>query len=1139
MNLPNNQSICLKELFTPIGVIGDTNQFSNAFVTKLAFAYFEITEGKNYVLSYDMRTISKDIVNCFILVAEKLGVNISCLGITSIEHLLFSIKNGNYDGGIIISPNTHVTTIAGIRFFEPSLVPINIEALFDKFNKTQSNKILPKNLKPIPIISHLKDYFFNTLKIVEPINWKNHKIIIDGGNGLGAEFLISSLEKIPQLQTISIYKEPNSFFPHHLPDTRDSRNMSELSRLIIETQSDLGIILNHDGDEIVFLDDKGQIINSSFLGSLITKIILENNPQAKIGYTPQFKWAVMSQIKNDVQGIPLKSNWQDFFQISRELELDFSFDVNGLYLYKDSNYSINNLLTICLVVEYLSKKNIKLSEEIINFSNNIFMNKLYFSLKPETDLQNIKVEFGEIFESASFHEDFGMSFDEPNYHAFIENISDTNEIIIYLESKSGLLNNDIITRINNKLQNFAQPTQTACNKFDIICPQIEKLSCREKFEILLKNFWFTWNPHHILPIIEFYGDGWRKNLPPEALISNYGKDKLTQLLSEKDWELSQNLRIFYNYLENKDNFNSLCLSNIKFQIFETKPIAYFCMEFGYVDWLQIYSGGLGILAADYVKQASDMGIPVIGIGIFYHQGYLHQDFGPDGNQLENYIHQDPMDYNMELAKDEDGEVIVIELQMGESVVNVRAWKQMVGKNVMYLLDTNFEDNKEWEDRLISGYLYGGDIENRIRQEIMLGIGGTRLLERLKIKPSIYHMNEGHSGFLIFERVREIMSEKKQTFETAIKIAKENLVFTNHTLKQAGNDIFDFMLFEKYLLSYANELNLDINDMFNFGYDKSYSQGGFSMTVFCLRNATVSTSVSKLHGKAAEALWKENPLIPVTNGVHLPTWISPEIHILLDEYVGENWHLSMENLDYDGVQKIPSKKLWDAHIIRKRKLINSLNNVLGLELREDVLTIAWSRRLAAYKRPDLIITDIERLKRIVSNAERPIQILIAGKSHPKDTIGKQILQKINQSFSDEFFKNKIEVIPGYNWQLARRIVSGADIWLNTPYRYEEACGTSGMKAAANGALQFTTLDGWTDEVNWYKIGWVISENNSAESLYDTLENQIAPLFYTANQQGFNDDWTEMMRNSIELILKDFSSERMLMDYLNNIYTKLLL
>jgi starch phosphorylase len=383
-----------------------------------------------------------------------------------------------------------------------------------------------------------------------------------------------------------------------------------------------------------------------------------------------------------------------------------------------------------------------------------------------------------------------------------------------------------------------------------------------------------------------------------------------------------------------------------------------------------------------------------------------------------------------------------------------------------------------------------------------------------------------------------MQEQNISFNDALKQASQSLVFTNHTLKSAGNDIFDYMLFEKYLQPYASEIKTDVNTLFNLGDDKTYSQGGFSMTIFGLRHAKVSNAVSKLHATAAANIWHEYSLTPVTNGVHMPTWVSPEIHKLLDQYLGEEWHYASTDMDFQRILKIPKQLLWEAHNIRKQKLIHSLNSELGLSLKPDILTIAWSRRLAQYKRPDLLISDVERLKAIVASTDKPVQILIAGKSHPKDTIGKQILQKMNQYFENEFFNNKVEIIPGYNWQLARRMVSGADIWLNTPYRYEEACGTSGMKAAANGVIQLTTKDGWTDEVDWFRIGWVISEQDSADSLYSLLQNDIVPLYYNKNESGFNEDWLSMMLNSIQLSLQNFSAERMVRDYLDKIYNQVL-
>lgn len=1135
MDLPDKSSVRL--LYNDNGIFGNLNDLNDDLVIKIILSFIEVSNTNSIVIAQDMRIFSTHTVNLISKIATIKNISIATLGICSVDQLLFAITNNQFQSGIMISSNLPIKDQIGFRFFDANADLIDGEKIFNRLpleNSVDISNILDPTIQSISVI---KDYFFNTLKSVDPINWKNYKIVIDGGNGIGGESLCNLLQKIPQINTITQFIEPNDKFMHHMPLIEDANNAKELSDTIKYIQADFGVLLNHDGDRILFVDDKGEVVDSVIFSGLMIQILQQKYPEYIFGITYDFKLIFEEIINNKSKIVYLENSFSQIKRKSRELNIDFSVDDNGLFIYKDCNYSLNSLYTISILIEYLTRNNIKLSEAISEIKNSFFIEKFLFFVNPGNNIKSIKDHLQSSFEgSRENNMSPNYSLEDTNYRISIVETSDSRYIKIFLESKSELLTQEISNKIQSNLLNIT-------NKKEFTDPRVlinfeYQMSPREKFEVLLNNFWFTWNPHHILPIIDLYGEGWRKNSPPEALMANYGREKLNTLLDSKNWELDQNLRLFDIYLESKESFNDLVKTDIKFQILKTNPIVYFCMEYGFVDWLQIYSGGLGILAADYIKQASDSGENVIGIGLFYHQGYLHQDFGPDGMQQENYIHQDPLDYNMSLAKDNEGKEIVIELPIGTSTVRVRAWKQLVGKSIMYLLDTNFEDNKIWEDRLITGYLYGGEIENRIRQEIVLGIGGAKLLERLGITPSIYHMNEGHSGFLIFERIRQIISEQNLGFSDSLAKVKNNLVFTNHTLKQAGNDIFDYLLFEKYFDVYAKELGVDVNTLFNLGDDKTYSQGGFSMTVFCMSNAAISNAVSKLHGQAAKNIWKDNELIPITNGVHLPTWISTEIHQLLDKYLGEEWHYSLKKVDLEKINDIPSKLLWDVHQIRKEKLINSLNSVLGLNLNPQALTIAWSRRLAQYKRPDLIIADIERLKSIVSNTDRPVQILIAGKSHPKDGIGKQILGKINQSFSDEFFKNRIEVIPGYNWQLARRMVSGADIWLNTPYRYEEACGTSGMKAAANGVIQFTTLDGWTDEVDWYKIGWIIDENNPSDSLYNYLENNIAPLYYSKNSKGFNEDWVEMMRNSIKMILRDFSSERMLDDYLNKIYSKLL-
>jgi len=660
---------------------------------------------------------------------------------------------------------------------------------------------------------------------------------------------------------------------------------------------------------------------------------------------------------------------------------------------------------------------------------------------------------------------------------------------------------------------------------------------KNKFEILLNNLWYTWNPHHIMPIIDLYGDGWRKNAPPQEFITQYGTKRFEQILHDAHIEIEDNYKLFRKYKKLDKWFDDKARDDTKLNVLKTNPIAYFSMEYGLVDWLQIYSGGLGVLSGDYLKQASDVGLPIKAVGLFYHEGYFHQDFGENGEQIERYMHQDPDDYPLKLALDSSGKPIEIQVDIAGHPVYIRAWKLSVGNVALYLLDTNYSKNETWDDRKITAHLYGGDTDTRIRQEIVLGIGGVRLFTALGIDPSIFHMNEGHSGFLVLEEAKKHV-DKGLDFKEAIIKASDKLVFTNHTLKQAGNDKFSYELINRHLGSYCEALKTDINTIFDLGKDDKYADGKFSMSILGMRNAKISNAVSILHGRAAKKLWPDYDLVPITNGVHMPTWVSPEIHKLLDEYLGDVWHSGQDNVDYSKIDDIPASELWQAHISRKKKLISTLNSNLDLKLDPDALTLAWSRRLASYKRPDMIISDLDRLRKILSTTNQPVQILIAGKAHPKDTIGKEILQNMNKALSAPEFKNKVVVIPGYNWQLARRMISGADIWLNTPYRFEEASGTSGMKACANGVLQLTTKDGWTDEVDWYKKGWTIAEEEPVKSLFDTLEYQIMPLFFDSIIGSYNKYWIDMMKESMKLVLKNYSMDRMVKDYLEKVYKSII-
>lgn len=663
---------------------------------------------------------------------------------------------------------------------------------------------------------------------------------------------------------------------------------------------------------------------------------------------------------------------------------------------------------------------------------------------------------------------------------------------------------------------------------------------KQQYLKVLNNLYYSWDQKVDLPLLEEFQEGWRRHPSPQSYLEDFGQNVLDNILAKHASSISTAAKRLDNYHSTQTWFDKYCETNPRFSKLRENPVAYFCMEFGLIDWLQIYSGGLGVLAGDFLKEASDMGLPVVGIGLFYHQGYFHQSFTNEGRQIDEYITQHPTDFPLELVKNSDGTPMLIEIDIKDHVVYTQAWKLKVGRVNLYLLDTNIEENKLQDDRMISAHLYGGDNDTRIRQEILLGIGGARLLHRLGIDPSIFHMNEGHSGFLVLEIAKQIMQKNGVDFQKALEEVDAELVFTNHTLKPAGNDNFPYELLASYLFAYTDDLNTDLETIFELGRDDDYSNGNFSMTTLGFRHAKVSTAVSKIHGVAAAKIWPKYPLLAVTNGTHAPTWLNPDLYKLLGKHLGDNFLENPLETDYSQIFSIPAEEIWEVHKMRKHKLINTLNKELSLYLNPDALTISWSRRLASYKRPDLIISDIARMKSIVNNSERPVQILIAGKAHPRDLAAVDLLQKMNQELSSAMnteLAHKVVVLPDYNWKLAKAMVSGSDVWLNTPFRFEEASGTSGMKAAMNGVIQLTTLDGWTDEVDWEGKGFVVDHNDPVTSLHDNLEFKVAPLFFDQNLQGYNEQWVKMMKESMFLGLKDFSTTRMVSDYIEKVYSQI--
>ncbi|MCA9385250.1 alpha-glucan family phosphorylase [Candidatus Dojkabacteria bacterium] len=653
----------------------------------------------------------------------------------------------------------------------------------------------------------------------------------------------------------------------------------------------------------------------------------------------------------------------------------------------------------------------------------------------------------------------------------------------------------------------------------------------EKLEDIFSNLYYTWDKDLYAFIDKLDSYNWRKTKSPSVIIHRYLEEH--KIPKEEDLTLIENgISAIRKYLNDVTWCEEHCHENKDLLAFSQHPIAYFCAEYGLVDWLQIYSGGLGVLAGDFIKEASDYGLPILAIGLFYHEGYFHQNFDSEGIQNEHYIPQDPAASMLTLVRDKEENPVEVSVTIEDHEVYVRGWELKVGHRSIYLLDTNFEKNEKWEDRMITAHLYGGDEDTRIRQEIVLGIGGYRFIQNIGIHPSVIHLNEGHASFVVLEKMNE--TDTTLPIEDRFDKAKSNILFTNHTLNAAGNDKFEFSLIEKYMKPYADALGIDIEALFGFGNDQLYSKSAFSMTILGLKGSRIANAVSLLHGEATKRLWPDYPMEAITNGVHMPTWVAGPYQQEFEKYVDMEWKNPTASVDWEKINDIPDETIWQIHNDMKKLMIERINSTLGSSLDQHALTIIWTRRFAAYKRPDMFLQDIERLSEIVNHAERPVQFLIGGKAHPRDTLGKQLLQKVISITQDSRFKNKIVFLKGYNWNLARYVMPGADVWLNNPIRFEEASGTSGMKAGANGVLQFTTLDGWTDEVNWEGKGWVLPQEHISSQIYEILSNQIAPLYYA--NEAYPREWVSMMKETMKACLSHYNMGRMLEEYIQ-LYSKL--
>lgn len=537
-----------------------------------------------------------------------------------------------------------------------------------------------------------------------------------------------------------------------------------------------------------------------------------------------------------------------------------------------------------------------------------------------------------------------------------------------------------------------------------------------------------------------------------------------------------------------------------------KPVAYFCNEFAIDNELPIYSGGLGILASDTMNEAALQHFPMVGVGILYKGKNFIQHITTDGT-AETRDSEFDHDTSFLRPTTQSGKPLVFDLIPGISEVMVKSYHVRLSDNtILFLLSTDLDSNPpEWVSDMDA--LYHGDDESHLRQQLLLGIGGIKLFDLLGIKPTIYHIQEGRPEFLIWELTKNLMQTENFSFEKSWAQAKEKIVYTNHTLVSAGNLGYSKSLVEKWAMPFAKSMQVDVNLLIKDGINEN---DNFSTTLFALNTSSKQTAVSKVHADYANKEWKNFDFIGITNGVHLHRW-----------------------QDSDFREELSDRQLWDLHCLKKRELMETVIQRTGFGYDPNKLVITWARRLAEYKQPKIIFSDIERLKSIVSRADRPVQILFAGNSHTNDPGGKGIIEDIIKIFSSELSGHAI-FIPNYNISLSNRLTSGSDIWLNTPKGNLEACGTSGMKAIANGVLNCTVLDGWTYEVDWKGIGFVLDPQKTAESFYATLEGEIAPLFFDRNIDGLPTKWIEQMRKSIELSNK-FSASRMLDEYKTLLYS----
>ncbi|MDR2194570.1 MAG: alpha-glucan family phosphorylase [Treponema sp.] len=684
-------------------------------------------------------------------------------------------------------------------------------------------------------------------------------------------------------------------------------------------------------------------------------------------------------------------------------------------------------------------------------------------------------------------------------------------------------------------------------------------------EEIAKNLWLSWNFDAVQLFIRLDYDVWiQSQQNPVRTLGMVSQERLAKAAMDDSYRAALD-RVYSRFLKYKRG-------DTWYKGSRKDVVAYFSMEYGMDVSLPIYSGGLGILSGDHMKTSSDLGLPLVGVGLLYRQGYFVQKLNADGFQQESYPENDWYNMPVEKKVDKKGDAVKICVDLAGRNVTAQVWEVKVGRSSLYLLDTNIDEN-DADLRNITAALYGGDKETRIQQEILLGIGGVRALRALGVNPAVTHMNEGHSAFLVFERMREVMTERGFSFDEALESVWPTNIFTTHTPVPAGNERFDIGLMEKYFKNWTQILGVSWKDFLALGrINPNDDHETFCLTVLALKLAAYANGVARLHGAVSRTMWKglwpqlpldEVPIHHVTNGVHPRTWLSNDMKDLLDRYFGPRFEEAPSDLaTWNKMDHISDEELWRTHERRrerlvvfvrgriKRRIAHTGEGERRLQQAEDALspyalTLCFSRRFATYKRGTLLLRDPERLLRLVKDNERPIQLIFAGKAHPHDMPGKELIREIIHFAEKYDVTSRIVFIENYDMTVAKYLTSGGDVWLNTPRRPLEASGTSGMKAAMNGVLNCSIMDGWWDEAYSPDVGWSIGcgeeytdtelqDDIESKALYDLLERDIIPLFYQRGRDGLPREWIKKMKASMRQIGQSMSSHRMLMDYSHEFY-----